>query len=216
MAQKLVFISSKDCPFDETLVDYEFVPGFAPSQRQKNVANLHKAILYHFPNKKVLEISTKSDSELGRMLSAFNLKFEGHYFESIFQSSKVFEDGTQYEFLIDKTPLEAKRYIQNAPKQEITKFRYKGKDFPINPQSAFYDFLYCNALSKIPEFSGILGDFDIFTDIEFNYKKSINCQARACAIYSYLLKINQVEPYIKDFEHFLDLYNSLFETISLF
>ena len=37
-------------------------------------------------------------------------------------------------------------------------------------------------------------------------KKSANTQARACAIYSYLLKNNKVDEYINDIEKFKTLY----------
>lgn len=207
MAEKLVFISDGTNPYYEKIVNYIFVPGFAPSQRKKNVINLNEALSKEFPNLKTLEISTKSDSELGRKLSAFNLKLNGQFVESIYQSSKVFADGSQYEFLIDKKPIEAKRFIQGLPKQEIVKFRYKGVDYLVNPKSMFYDFIYISALKSIPDISNQLKDYSIFTDIEFNYKKGINCQARACAIYSYLLKIGKVEEYTNDLEMFKKLYN---------
>ena len=217
MAEKMVFISDGINPFYEKLINYTFVPGFAPTQRKKNVQNLNAAISAVFPSLKTLEISTKSDSELGRQLSAFNLKLNGKYVESIFQSSKVFEDGTQHEFLIDKKPIEAKRYIQSLPKREIIKFKFNGVDYPINPKSMFYDFIYIKALNNNPELALKLKEFDVFTDIEFNYKKSINCQARACAIYAYLLKINKVEEYINNLELFKTLYKGNHsDAISLF
>ena len=207
MAEKMVFISDGKNPFYEKLVIYTFVPGFAPTQRKKNVSNLNEALSKTFPSLRVLEISTKSDSELGRQLSAFNLKLNGKFVETIFQSSKVFADGNQYEFLIDKKPIEAKRFIQNLPKQEITKFRFNGIDYPTNPKSMFYDYIYIHALKNNPDLSSQLINYDIFTDIEFNHKKSISCQARACAIYSYLLKTGRVDEYINDIELFKTLYD---------
>lgn len=207
MAKKMVFISDGLNPFYEKLINYTFVPGFAPTQRKKNVQNLNAAISAIFPDLKTLEISTKSDSELGRQLSAFNLKLNGKYVESIFQSSKVFDDGKQYNFLIDKKPLEAKRYIQSLPKQEIIKFKFNDVDYSMNPKSMFYDFIYIKALNNNQELAVKLKDYDVFTDIEFNHNKSINCQARACAIYAYLLKTNNVEKYINNLELFKSLYN---------
>lgn len=217
MAEKMVFISDGINPFYEKIINYVFVPGFAPIQRKKNVTNLNESLRIEFPNLKTLEVSTKSDNELGRQLSAFVLKLNGRYLESVFQSSKVFADGKQYEFLIDKKPIEAKRFIQNLPKQNIVKFRFGGIDYPINPQSFFYDYIYIKALHEIPEISIKLKDFDIFTDIEFNYKKSINCQARACAIYSYLVKTGKVEEYLNDLNLFKTLYEgSHSDAVSLF
>ena len=217
MAEKMVFISDGINPFYEKLINYTFVPGFAPIQRKKNVQNLNAAVSAIFPTLKTLEISTKSDSELGRQLSAFNLKLNGKYVESIFQSSKVFDDGTQHGFLIDKKPLEAKRYIQSLPKHEIIKFNFNGVDYPISPKSMFYDFIYIKALNSNLELALKLKGYDVFTDIEFNHKKSINCQARACAIYAYLLKNNKVEEYINNLELFKTLYKGNHsDAVSLF
>ena len=216
MADKMVFISDGINPYYEQIVNYTFVPGFAPSQRKKNVANLNASLLAKYPTLRVLEVSTKSDNELGKQLSAFNLKLDGHYVETIFQSSKVFEGDIQYDFLIDKKPLESKRFIQNAPVRNIIKFRYGGIEYPIYPKSLFYDFIFVKALHQNPDISIKLKDYDIFTDIEFNYKKSINCQARACAIYSYLLKIGKVDEYISNIGTFKTLYDgSHSDTISL-
>ena len=52
----------------------------------------------------------------------------------------------------------------------------------------------------------MLLDFDIFTDIEFNHKKSINCQARTCALYRYALLNERVEFYTASKENFKRLY----------
>jgi hypothetical protein len=43
--------------------------------------------------------------------------------------------------------------------------------------------------------SSALMDYDLFTDIEFNEKKGLNCQARACAIYSCMLRTDSWEVY---------------------
>ena len=217
MAKKMIFISDGINPFYEKVVNYVFVPGFTPTQRRKNVANLNESLLKEFPGLKTLEVSTKSNSELGRQLSAFNLKLNGKSVEAIFQSSKVFSDGSQYEFLIDKKPIEAKRFIQNLPRQDVIKFRFNKIDYPINPKSMFYDYIYINALKDNSELASELVNYDIFTDIEFNYKKSINCQARACAIYSYLLKTGKLEEYISNIKLFKTIYKGQHtDIISLF
>ena len=55
--------------------EFKWNPGFAFSQKQKNVVALHDAIHRIDPAAKVLEISSKSLQPLGVSLSAFNLKF---------------------------------------------------------------------------------------------------------------------------------------------
>ena len=45
-----------------------------------------------------------------------------------------------------------------------------------------------------------------FTDIEFNEKKGLNCQARSCAIYSYMLRTGTVDKYMGSMESFKKIY----------
>jgi len=207
MAIKRVFITSNDKPFIEKDVDYLFYAGFAASQRTKCVESLHRSIQNRYKDKKILEVSTKSNNELGKKFSAFNLKLDGKPLECIFQSSKVFYGGKQFTDLLNCSPKEAKRYIRdNTSGLVLEKFSYKGIDFPLYPKTLFYDYIYIKALIELGEESKVLKDYDIFTDIEFDFNKSINCQARTCSIYSYLLRNNKVDEYIKDINSFKKLY----------
>ena len=207
MAEKMVFIISNIKPYEEKIINYTYVPGFAPIQRKKNIINLHEVLSKEYKDLKVLEVSTKSSNELGIKLSAFNLKYKGYFIENIFQSSKVFSDNNQYEFLLTKKPLEAKRFIQNLDNKKIIKFRFLNKEYPLIPRSLFYDYIYVNALNENKDSFKDLINYDVFTDIEFNYKKSLNTQARACAIYTYLLRNNKVDEYLNDIELFKRLYD---------
>ena len=111
----MIFISSEDNYFEETIVEYKYYSGFAVSQKQKSIRSLHEAIKQRFPGKAVLEISTKSETEEGIRLSAFNLPFyheelqEFRHIENVFQSSKVFERGGPYKDLLNVSPKDAKR-----------------------------------------------------------------------------------------------------------
>jgi Family of unknown function (DUF6977) len=77
----------------EIPVAFVWHPGMAPSQKKKNIAALHEAA-----KKKglapLLEISSKSEREVGRKLSAFNLEIDlgetSATIESVFQGSKIF------------------------------------------------------------------------------------------------------------------------------
>ena len=60
----------------------------------------------------------------------------------------------------------------------------------------FYDFLYINALISNPDLCERVMGYDTFTDIEFNPKKSLNCQARAMAIFVILKKNNLLKDYL--------------------
>ena len=48
---------------------------------------------------------------------------------------------------------------------------------------------------------------DNFTDIEFNEKKGLNCQAHSCAIYSYMLRTGTVDKYMHSMEDFEKIYD---------
>ena len=63
-------------------------------------------------------------------------------------------------------------------------YPYKGAEgsFSTEPKSFFYDWLYVNAVSQDDSIMRSLVEYDAFTDIEFNPKKSFSCQARSAAI----------------------------------
>jgi len=63
-----------------------------------------------------------------------------------------------------------------------------GKEWPLQPQTLFYDWLYLNALNQNQDLASKICEYDGFTDIEFNPKKSINCQAYSAALYTSLVK----------------------------
>ncbi|MBQ3551388.1 MAG: hypothetical protein IJA41_10475 [Clostridia bacterium] len=66
MAKRPIFVSIGQKPFVKT-VEAEFLwhGGFAVSQQQKNILALHTAFKAVCPEKKVLEISSKSMQPLG-------------------------------------------------------------------------------------------------------------------------------------------------------
>lgn len=217
MATKACFLTNQQTPFEEKIVSFTYVKGLAFSQKQKNVLSFHSSIQKLYPSHRLLEVSTKSNDPLGVQLSAFNLKLDDVPLECVFQSSKVFENNVQYDFLVSYPPKEAKQFIAKESHGKLTCFRYNGETFPLIPPSLFYDYIYILALSRIPLLSAQLANYDIFTDIEFNEKKQINCQARSCAIYSHLLRTNTQDYYLASIEHFKELYSTTEqEQLSLF
>ena len=166
------------------LYSFEWYPGFAVSQKQKSVKSLHNAIIRADANARTLEISTKSLEPIGVKLSAFHLKIHNHTLENVFQSAKVFENGGPYPDLLAMPPKEAKRDARLRNSGSLIAFRYQNEDFPLIPQTVFYDFIYIAAIKEacaIDEILAISG-YNYFTDIEFNPAKSINTQARAAAM----------------------------------
>lgn len=213
MAEKIVFFSSDDAYYEEQLISYDFYPGFAMSQKQKSITSLHKSIKELHPKKKVLEISTKSKDELGIRLSAFNLMFfhdelrESRHIENVFQSSKVFENGGPYRELLDVAPKDAKRDERLKTSGKIVGFDLYDKIWPLEPKTMFYDWIYIKALLDNYGLAKGLLEYDVFTDIEFNHKKQINCQARAAAIFVSLYKQGELEEKMADLEVFKTIYD---------
>lgn len=208
MANRPVYEAITKAPFYQVVnVDFEYFPGFAVCQKQKCIASLHKSYLRRFSDRKILEISSKSTVETGVSLSAFNLKInkEGKTFpvECAYQGSKVFKSGGPYKDLLDKSPREAKKDERICSSGMPVAFSYFDKIFPIDPKNYFYNWLYINALASDEKLSAEILLYDSFTDIEFNPQKSINCQAKAAAVYVGLVKSGLLSEALASEEDFL-------------
>lgn len=211
MASRPIFI-----PFSEghrfvreLTVEFKWNPGFAPVQKKKNIAALHEAAKAKgFSN--LLEVSTKSDLKLGERLSAFNMPVELDdgttvTLECAFQGSKVFENGGPFSDIFRRTSREAKKDDRLRSSGQIVGFEFCGLEFPAEPKTAFYDWLYARALAPHKDFLERFSDFDGFTDIEFNPEKSINCQARSCALFVSLVKKGLLEEAISSPSKFIEI-----------
>ena len=86
------------------------------------------------------------------------------------------------------------------------KFQFKGTEWALEPMTAFYDWLYINALNQNSAFHEQLMNYDAFTDIEFNHNKSINCQAYSVAMFVALAKRDLLNQ-IREPEQFLQFYS---------
>lgn len=192
-------------------VEFKWHPGMAASQRQKSVVELHHSAIKNNYCKKPLEVSTKSTEELGIQLSAFNLssvslKQEKRFtVETAFQSSKVFERGGPYIDLLNKSSREAKQDIRLKESGDLIGFKFFDVEWPLEPKTIFYDWLYINTLLKNVNLMDGLSEYDAFTDIEFNPKKSINCQAYSIALFKSLSYRGLVSDCIKDKNVFIDI-----------
>lgn len=170
--------------------DFKWYSGFALSQVQRSVESLHNAIKSQYPCVSVLEVSTKGSNPLGNCLSAFNLTLEGIPLECHFQSSKVFENGGPYLDLLKVNPKDAKGDIRLKTSGKLVNFTKDGVVWPLLPKTAFYDYIYIKAVREKYGDNLDLKDYDYFTDIVFNPDKSINCQARALAIYKLMQQLD--------------------------
>jgi len=211
MANRPVFVVNERRPYYfQTNVTFTYSSGFAVSQKQKNIVALHRAFNEEFPDKPVLEISSKSLQREGEPLSAFFLKKYVPSLdrcvpvECIYQGSKVFSDGGPYTDLYERTPREAKKDARLHTGASVTSFCFDGEHFPTRPVTAFYDYLYINALLENQALAGKILTYRAFTDIEFNPSKSLNCQARAAAIFVSLTLSGRIEQ-ARSFDSFLKL-----------
>lgn len=214
MAQRPVYMSRLTPPYCFPWnAEFVFNPGFSPTQKQKNITAIHRVFSAEFPELKVLEISSKSMQEGGVELSAFHLpKYvpslgKSVPVENVFQAGKVFQRGGPYTDLLHVSPRDAKRDERLRSSGLISGFRFEGRDFPILPRTAFYDYLYINALLENERLADIVLSYDAFTDIEFNPERSVNCQAKAAALFVALHKLNKLEE-VRDFDRFLAVLGS--------
>ena len=124
-------------------VQFKWLDGRTLEQIRTNISELHGNYLAAYPDRKVLEISTRDADELGVKLSAFNLMIrEGVSLESAYQGSKVFEHGGAYTDLIGKPSIYAKNDGRLKESGALIGYSFDGKDFPINPPTSFYNQFY--------------------------------------------------------------------------
>lgn len=213
MAQRPIYIPqfNNDFLVKTEMVEFKYHSGFAVVQKQKSIGELHHSIQKTYGFDKVLEVSSKSKDDLGVALSAFNLMItdkatkEKYSVECAFQSSKVFESGGAYIDLLQATSRQAKKDERLKNSGKLIRFEFHNTQWQLTPLTAFYDWLYVNALKQNTQYHDELMQYQAFTDIEFNPKKSINCQAYSIAMFVALAKRNLLDN-IRNPNNFLDFY----------
>src|SRR5712692_1064465 len=152
MAERPIFVPAPSEPELVREIYFQIVwsSGFAPIQKEKNINALHAAAAKagYSP---VLEISTKSEEKVGRHLSAFHLKVHSDRFgetplECAFQGSKIFEAGGPYTDLYTADVRSAKRDPRLQSSGRVVGFQFEKFEFPLEPKTVFYDWLYVNAI----------------------------------------------------------------------
>lgn len=218
MANRPIFMpkTSGNIGVEERMLEFKWHSGMAKVQKQKSIKELHETAKQQgfYP---ILEISSKSEEDVGIRLSAFNLcittKLKNITFtvECAFQGSKVFENGGPYKDLIGMDSKAAKKDIRLKESGNLIAFEFFGKRFPIIPRTFFYDWIYINALCQNPKLSETIKEYKGFSDIEFNPKHSINCQARSAALFL-SLSINEcLADALSSPERFLELTKKQYE-----
>ena len=222
MAQRLIFISvGNNSLVEEKMIDFKFYNGFSITQKAKSIKSLHESAK-ELGYDNILEVSTKSGNKIGWALSAFNLMIDFNGDEKIsvecaFQGSKVFEGDVQYTDLYHVESIRAKKDERLRNSGNIIGFSFEGEFWENEPKTAFYDWIYINALYRnYPDIVEELIQYDVFTDIEFNPKRSINCQARTCAILTSLIRQDLIEDALSSKEKFISTIYRKKKQLSLF
>jgi len=215
MAQRPVFVADQSGHVIEQMIDFKWYPGMAASQKRKSVESLHISAR-SLGLEPVLEVSTKSESQLGQSLSALKLKVSipglGKLFvECAFQGSKVFEHRGPFTDLYESDPIAAKRDPRLRESGLLREFNLNGDIWPLAPKTAFYDWLYIQALLQNNDLSSKLENYAGFTDIEFNPKKSYSSQARSCALFIALERTQRLESSTQDQQSFIQAIRHVYD-----
>ena len=188
MAQRPVFIPSEYGPpyVVEVAVDFTWFPGMAVTRKQMSIESLHSAARDNHGIHPILEVSSRSSEALGRALSAFRLSLrlgDGREttVESAFQGSKIFSGGGPFVDLYNSDGSTARRDPRVRDSGDLIGFEFDGQPWPTEPAHGFYEWLYNVGLERAEVEDADLNRYAGFTDIEFNPKRSWNCQARAVA-----------------------------------
>ena len=222
MAERPVFAPSLIGP---TLVrtwdiSFAWVAGMSVKQAQKSIDSLHEEARQKMRVDKILEISSKSKDPIGVRLSAFNLmintKRHNQKFsvECAYQSAKVFERVGPYKDLREISSREAKLDPRLKESGRLIQFQFFEVDWDLEPKTAFYDWLYINALFNEPELADYVLQYRAFSDIAFNPAKSLNCQAYSAALYVAMHERGLLTPdVLRQKESYLEALSGLYSNI---
>lgn len=144
MANRPVFSVSLDAQLIcRNNIDFQWFGGFALSQKRKCIASLHHSYLALHLGQRILEISSKSENELGVKLSAFNLTAEtpmGEFsVEKIYQAGKVFQNGGPYTDLLCVSSRDARTDPRLRDSGRLIGYTLGDEQFPANPSTMFYN-----------------------------------------------------------------------------
>ncbi len=206
MANRIVYETKFKKPyFKKVEIDFSFPKGWIRTPI-KAVEVVNETYRYKMETDKIpFEVSSAAKTELGNKLSAFNLKDEqGRLLECVFQSSKKFEKGGPYLDLLDVAPNKAKKDARLKNSGNLVAFVKDGKEYPLIPRTAFYDFINIGALMANRDLWDEIDNYDAFSDIWFNPEKSSNCQAEAIAMFRGLKESGNLEKAMKSYDDFVD------------
>jgi len=188
-AQRPVFVSGEDPvrPVSAYTLRFQWYPGCSLAQKRRCIDSLHDRVRADLTGvERIMEVSRSSVDRAGRALSAFNLALQvpdaGRVtVECAYQCAKVFHSGGPFPEWLGLPPDTVRRRLAGHSATSFQGFHLLGRDWPTEPDTLFYDWLYARALLENPELMEKALAFQAYSDIAFNPRRSRACQARALA-----------------------------------
>jgi hypothetical protein len=206
-ATRPVFKVSKDESklVSTVLVEFEWAQGRPVDTWALNSISLRNAALAAGVAESILEISTKSDTDLGKSLSPFSLMVGKHNLEALYHSSKVFENTGPFPDIKEMEGHESKSDPRLKSSGALTHFEWRGQQIELDQYPGFFNWIYHNALVVNKELARAALKYRGYTDICFNPDKGSACQAFAMAQFKSLAMKRLVEPRPMPYSEYRDL-----------
>lgn len=106
--------------------------------------------------------------------------------------------------MLNVAPNKAKKDPRLKNSGLLKAFILDGKEYPLIPRTAFYDYIYIKALMTNKDLWDEIDMYDAFSDVWFNPEKSLNCQTEAMALFRGLKDSGQLENAIKSYDDFVN------------
>ena len=203
------FWTVKDGKICKGFIEFKWESGISVSQKRRSCLHLHSALNVHYDLYPALDISSASPEQLGIDLSAFNLKWNGKTIECWYQGSKIYSNAGHMKHLYDCDSLTAKKSMKESNLGKLIGFRLVDTDYPMEPRTVFYDWIYLQGLLQYDRKDEIL-KYQVFTDVQATTDIDA-CQARAVCIYKLLHEQNNL-GILRDFDLFKDWHSSYVES----
>jgi len=216
MAKRLLFsasIEQNTIIVKREEIDFEWVGGFAHTQKLKRLAKFRDKLPIDVREKHI-EVSSGSDTDYGKKLSAFNLRYskgdlKGYSVESVYQGSKVFKSGGPYQELYYRPSIVAKKDPRIKKNDPLISFQLWDEEWPLTPPTGFYNYLYFLALTQNPGLINEASKYEFFSDLEFNHERAISCQAESLSIFFALHRKGIADEILQDKSDFLTAIGSI-------
>lgn len=177
----------------------------APVKKHKEILKL---LQEEIGDIKSLEVSSFSEVELGRKLSAFNIPYRGKCLECVYQAAKVFEKGGPYKEWLEMSPRDVKKDPRKKASGKVIHYEFDNQIWSLEPRTAFYDYIYIDAVRNLLSESDLkeILKYQYFTDVALDPEVSTNCQARSMALIQLMVKKYGRIPEFKNKDDFIALH----------